>query len=245
MCSVTLAKRITDDLSARGTPARAVAEKAYLKSDLKHLGVSVPQIRTIVRTAVKAKPALSHAELLEAVEALWKRRVHESRMAAMELLAAKRALLVAGDLGTAERLIREAKTWALVDPLAAVVVGDLVERFPKLTRTLDRWSTDDDFWIRRAAMLSLLGPLRKGAGDFARFAGYADAMLDEREFFIRKAIGWILREASRKQPKLVFDWLAPRASRASGVTIREAVKYLSAAQRRKLAASRPTRSRRH
>jgi len=67
-------------------------------------------------------------------------------------------------------------------------------------------------------------------------------MLDEREFFIRKAIGWILRGTSRKQPKLVFDWLAPRASRASGVTMREAVKYLSAAQQRKLAASRPTRS---
>src|SRR5882724_3909572 len=130
MSSVTLAKRIRDDLSARGTPARAVAEKAYLKSDLKHLGVSVPQIRAIVRAAVKAEPVVSRTGLIEAVEALWKRRVHESRMAAMELLSAKRELLVADDLVTLEQLIRKAKTWALIDPLSTIVAGDLVERFP-------------------------------------------------------------------------------------------------------------------
>jgi 3-methyladenine DNA glycosylase AlkD len=56
-------------------------------------------------------------------------------------------------------------------------------------------------------------------------------MLDEREFFIRKAIGWVLRDTARKRPDLVYEWLLPRAARASGVTIREAVKPLSEAQR--------------
>ena len=56
-------------------------------------------------------------------------------------------------------------------------------------------------------------------------------MLAEREFFIRKAIGWVLRETSKKQPDRVYAWLEPRAGRASGVTVREAVKYLSDAQR--------------
>ena len=138
-------------------------------------------------------------------------------------------------------MIRGANTWAFVDPLATVVAGGLVEQFPALTRSLDRWSRDDDFWIRRAAMLALLVPMRRGAGDFARFARYADAMLDEKEFFIRKAIGWVLREVARKRPALVFDWLAPRAPRASGVTMREAVKYLSAAQRAKLVSKRSKR----
>lgn len=61
-------------------------------------------------------------------------------------------------------------------------------------------------------------------------------MLDEREFFVRKAIGWVLRDTSRKRPDLVFEWLLPRAARASGVTRREAVKYLSAEQRDAIAA---------
>ena len=90
------------------------------------------------------------------------------------------------DIELVERLIRESKTWALVDTLAVSVTGGLIERDPSLCDVLDRWSTDDDFWIRRASMLALLGPLRRGEGDFERFARYADAMLEEKEFFIRK-----------------------------------------------------------
>jgi 3-methyladenine DNA glycosylase AlkD len=62
-------------------------------------------------------------------------------------------------------------------------------------------------------------------------------MLEEREFFIRKAIGWVLRETGKSQPDIVYAWLLPRATRASGVTVREAVKYLSAARRRELLTS--------
>jgi 3-methyladenine DNA glycosylase AlkD len=67
-----------------------------------------------------------------------------------------------------------------------------------------------------------------------RFGRYADAMLDEREFFIRKAIGWVLRETGKIRPDEVFAWLLPRAARASGVTIREAVKYLTPEHREAL-----------
>ena len=91
---------------------------------------------------------------------------------------------------------------------------------------LDRWAADGDFWIRRSAMLALLRDLRAGKGDPERFFRYADAMLEEREFFIRKAIGWILREMGKKRPELVEAWLAPRAHRASGLTLREARKSL-------------------
>jgi 3-methyladenine DNA glycosylase AlkD len=133
---------------------------------------------------------------------------------------------------------RESRTWALVDGLSVSVMGALVERHPELAPVLDRWAVDDDFWLRRAALLALLVPLRQGRGDFDRFGRYADAMLDEREFFIRKAIGWVLRETARKRPDLVYDWLLPRAVRASGVTIREAIKPLSAVQRGAIARGR-------
>lgn len=83
-------------------------------------------------------------------------------------------------------------------------------------------------------MLALLPPLRRGAGDFRRFARYADAALDEPEFFLRKPIGWVLRETAKRRPDLVYEWLSPRIARVSGVTLREAVRYLSAAQRDEL-----------
>ena len=70
-----------------------------------------------------------------------------------------------------------------------------------------------------------------------RFLARADRMLEEKEFFIRKAIGWVLREAGKKRPDEVAAWLAPRTDRASGVTMREAVKYLTPADADRLMAA--------
>jgi 3-methyladenine DNA glycosylase AlkD len=98
---------------------------------------------------------------------------------------------------------------------------------------MDRWATDDDFWIRRSSLLAELRSIRAGAG-LDRFLARADRMLEEREFFIRKAIGWVLREAGRRRPDEVASWLAPRTHRSSGVTMREAVKRLPAADAERL-----------
>jgi 3-methyladenine DNA glycosylase AlkD len=75
-------------------------------------------------------------------------------------------------------------------------------------------------------MLALLVPLRRDLDQWARFCRYADQMLDEREFFIRKAIGWVLREVSKSHPEEVRAFVTPRLERMSGVTRREALKYL-------------------
>ena len=129
-------------------------------------------------------------------------------------------------------MLREARTWALVDNLAGDVVARLVVRDPvdaTLMTALERWATDDDFWLRRSALLSQLARVsRAGAGpaDFAPFARWADTMLAEKEFFVRKAIGWVLRETSKRHPDRVVDYVRPRAARMSGVTFREAVRRL-------------------
>jgi 3-methyladenine DNA glycosylase AlkD len=214
-----------------GTPERAVGAKAYLKSDLEFTGASVPAIRAAITSWRKARPALAHDELTAITRALWAAPLFECRLAGVLLLDGYVRLLGAGDIGLLEELLRASRTWALVDSLAIDVVGELTERCPELTGTLDRWAADDDFWLRRSSLLALLRPLRRGEGDFGRFGGYADQMLEEKEFFIRKAIGWVLRETAKRRPGLVADWLAPRVHRASGVTVREAVKPLPASLR--------------
>lgn len=189
-------------------------------------------------TAVKRQNrALDRRALVALVRLLWRQPVFERRMMAVLLLGAFQPLLIPADIALLERLIRESNTWAFVDELAIAITGPLVERFPELLRVLDRWAKDKDFWLRRSAMLALLRPLRRGDGDFRRFARYADRMLEEREFFIRKSIGWVLRETGKPQPDSVYAWLLPRAARASGVTVREAVKYLSSAQRAEVLAA--------
>ncbi len=231
-----LAEQIEADLRAVGTPARAAQEKRYLKSDLDHVGATVPAMRKVVVAVRRAHPGLKREEILALARALWKKPIHERRAAAVELLEQFKKELRPEDIDLVETFLRAARGWALVDNLAASVAGDLVERFPaKLAPVLDRWAKDEDFWLRRSALLALLPPLRRGEGDFNRFCRYADAMLEEKEFFIRKAIGWVLRETAKKTPQRVVDWLLPRATRASGLTVREASKHLPAVDKNRIA----------
>jgi 3-methyladenine DNA glycosylase AlkD len=219
-------------------PGRAEASKAYLKIDLEFTGASVPQIRSAVVAWRRSNLDLDRRHLVAVAETLWARPVFECKMAAVLMLTDRRGLLAAADLGLIEQMLRESGTWALVDGLAADVAGSLAARFPELGQSLDRWAKDPDFWIRRSALLALLVPLRRGEpAEFERFARYADQMLAEREYFIRKAIGWVLRETAKKNPDLVTAWLTPRAHLTSGVTMREAVKYLPAADRDALLAA--------
>jgi 3-methyladenine DNA glycosylase AlkD len=217
------ADEIERKLRRLGTSERAVAEKKYLKSDLEFGGARLAQIRAQPKEVGKD---LSRRDVLALVRALWAKPVFERRMAAVCLLELRGDVLEARDLALIERFIRASNTWAFVDDLAGDVAGDLALRFPEARPILDEWARDDDFWVRRSALLALLKPLKKGS-DFEQFASYAEPMLEEREFFIRKAIGWVLRETGKVRPQEVYDWLAPRTHRASGVTVREAVKYLS------------------
>lgn len=220
----SLVDAIEARLRALGTEKRAVGEKQYLRSDLEFTGTMVSDIRATVRDLA---PRMAHDELVSNVTSLWDRPIHEMRTAAIFILARDALELSADDLPLLERMARESRTWALLDYLAVDLLGTIVESDPGSLRTeMDRWSVDGDFWIRRASLLAELRPIRHGA-PMDRFLTRADRMLDEREFFIRKAIGWVLREAGRKRPDEVEAWVAPRTHRASGVTMREAVKKLA------------------
>jgi 3-methyladenine DNA glycosylase AlkD len=218
-----LARGIEAQLRRNGSPERAAGEKRYLKSDLRFLGATLADIRRVARKT-SADPELDRDGALHLVEELWSKPVFERRMAAVLILELHAGDLRVEDLRLIERLIRESRTWALVDVLSGDVVGEMALRL-HIRRTLDRWSRDDDFWVRRSSLLAELKPLKNGR-PFQPFARRADAMLEETEFFIRKAIGWVLRETSKRRPDDVFQWIAPRTHRASGVTMREAVKYL-------------------
>lgn len=220
---------------ARADPARAQKEKAYLKSALHFHGLTLPTLHRIER---EIEDLVEEGQLRAVVQRLWAEPVHEPRVVAVELLERRARELGPDDLVWIEALLRDCHTWAYVDALAANVVGSIVQRHPEATEVLDRWIQDPDFWIRRSAMLALLIPLRQGRGDPARFFRYAGACLDEKEFFIRKAIGWVLRDMGRKRPELVAAFVATNASRMSGLTFREAIRSQEPAVQAELRARR-------
>jgi 3-methyladenine DNA glycosylase AlkD len=232
--------RIVAELRTLGGPERAEGEKRYLKSDFTHFGVPLPAIRKVAVSAVRGRSA--REDVLALAAALWSvtedgRPLHDARMASIEVLVRRVEVLERGDVAVAERMIRDSVSWAYVDNLAEKVVGALVGRFPGSEEVLDRWVTDPYPWIRRTSLLALLPGIRSGAPDLERVSRYGDALIDENGFFIRKALGWILRELSKRDPSWVRDWVAPRNARMSGVTIREAVRHLPAEDATRLMAA--------
>jgi 3-methyladenine DNA glycosylase AlkD len=223
------AHEISAELKQLGSPARATSERAYLKSDLEFYGTSVPNMRTVVKRFLRANPGLTHDQLIDMVMALWTPTgavaIHERRAAAVLLLDERPRLLSIDDVATIEQLIRESKTWAYVDTLAGHVAARLAATDPAMLAVLDRWVIDDDFWIRRSAVLAL-GELLRDGRELNRFFRYADTLLPEKEFFIRKVLGWVARETGRRYPDDVSAWLRRNQAGMNGVTIREAVKYL-------------------
>lgn len=231
-----VASEVHAALEAAADPERAEREAAYLKSALEHLGVRVPVIRSQTRRAMREAGVSDRADVIALAEALWASPVHERRMAAVEVLRYRVRALDVRDLALVERMLCESGTWALVDAIAIEVAGPIAAADPDAGGVLDHWAGHDDFWVRRSALLALLVPLRSGAGDWQRFSRYADSMLHEREFFIRKAIGWVLRETAKQRPELVETWIRDRAGQVPVLAVREATKRMPAGVRAPLVA---------
>ena len=149
-----LARVIESELERTGSPERASGEQRYLKSDLHFLGATLADIRRVARTGARG---LDRESAVGLVEELWSVPTFERRMAAALILALHADELRSADLSLIERLIRESRTWALVDVLSGDVVGEMGLRL-RIRRTLDRWARDDDFWVRRSSLLAGLTP---------------------------------------------------------------------------------------
>jgi 3-methyladenine DNA glycosylase AlkD len=230
---------VTEALRPLGTPERAAGSKEYLKSDLEFFGVTVPDMRRVVTSALRGYPDLDGEAVLDWAVALWREPVFERRIAAVELLQQAAARLSGEHLATVEELIRGSFTWALVDGLACNVAGAIALRDPGASwRRIDTWACDGNFWVRRSALLTLLPGIRCGKPDLTRFTRYAESMLAEKEFFIRKAIGWVLREIARRDPEFTVEWTENHIFEMSGVTFREAVRRLPVSEAERLTSLR-------
>ena len=236
--TATPADEITAELRAAGQPERAVTEKAYLKSDLDFFGVGVPAARAIVRAWCRSHPDLSHDELTAVAASLWVRPDYECRMAAQMLLIQNPALLGPADIPQLEQILRQARTWALVDGLTCDLMGPLVERYPELTGVLDRWAADpiSGFAARpcsRSCCRCAGGPVTSSGSP----ATPTRCWTNGNSSSARPSAGSCARRPSSAPP-----WSPPGWSRAitrlSGVTLREAVKPLPEPTRAALLALR-------
>jgi len=230
-----LVEELEYELRTCGDAERAAGAKAYLKSDLEFIGVAARPLRAVARAFLADHPGIDRRQLIDLVQTLWQRPVFELKAVAVALLERRNRDLLIDDLEVVEDLLRRSHTWALVDWLCTKVAAPLVEIDPSAAMAiLEKWSGDEDLWLRRASMLAQLPALRAGGGDFGLFASFASRMVGEKEFFVRKAIGWVLRDVSKKRPDLSYAFLSTHIHELSGLTLREGSKYLPAEQREEL-----------
>ncbi|WP_115788714.1 DNA alkylation repair protein [Arthrobacter silvisoli] len=218
---------IRASLKAAGDPERARSVQAYMKSEMPSLGVPVPEVRRIVKAAAKASPFTSGAELRDTVLRLWREAgAREERYAAIDLTAAR---LVATDLQMVpvyEEFIRSGAWWDLVDGVSPRIRELLLAHPDGMAELMLRWAADGDMWVRRAAITSQVGA--KARTNRTLLAAVILPNLADREFFIRKAIGWALREYSKSDPEWVAGFVAEHKERLSTLSYREAVRRLPA-----------------
>lgn len=224
-----LAENIRRALHANADPARAAGAQAYMKSAMPFLGVPVPKVRSLVRALAREVTFDDAQAFRDAVLALWTPATYrEERYAALALCATKAAApwQDLDALPMYEAMIVEGAWWDYVDEIAAHRLGELLRRFPKpLRATMRRWSRDANLWKRRSAILCQLQ--HKAATDFVFLEACIEPSLDSKEFFLRKAIGWALRQHARVDPAAVKRYVRANEARLSTLSRREALKHLA------------------
>lgn len=219
--------RAQEMLRRLADPAAAGPMAAYMKTRMPFYGVKKPQRNQVVR-ALEKEFEIDDVETYRRVVArLWTLPHREEKYLAIQLAQTFPRLVGIGSIDLYERLIREGAWWDLVDDVAIRLVGRVwLENRDEVAPRMDRWIEDDDLWIRRAAIIAQIR--HKANTDHRRLFSYCRRRAFEKEFFIRKAIGWALREYSKTDPRRVSRFLNQNRDRLSGLSYREGAKVLAA-----------------
>lgn len=207
-------------MEAAADPQRAVGMRAYMRDQFPFLGVSSPQLKVCVRAALTGP--LSQEELRDVALELWELPEREYQHAACALL---RRFVNGCDpsfVDTTRHLIVTKSWWDTVDTLASHTVGPLVRRHPSLVAVMDKWIDEDNIWLARTVLLHQLG--YKDQADTERLFRYCLRRADHPDFFMRKAIGWALRQYAWTDPEAVRAFVKANEGTLSPLSKREALK---------------------
>lgn len=217
-------QRLDQAYTAAADPERAAFQRAYMRDQFPYHGIPMPALRVIWRGVLAGLERPTEADLREAALACWGRAEREYAYFGCFWLRRHAAVATPELMPTLRTLITTKSWWDTVDTLASDTVGPLVRRYPTLVSTMDKWLVDENLWLARTAILHQLAA--KQSTDPDRLFRYCLARADHPDFFIRKAIGWALRQYARTDPDAVRAFLRANGSRLAPLSVREASKHL-------------------
>jgi 3-methyladenine DNA glycosylase AlkD len=217
-------------LAAAGDPGRAAAQQTYMKSSMPYRGLTSPELKTLLRP-ILGDPAYRISERGDwdrAVRELWDGATHREERYAATALTGHRAYRAWQDPDAVplyRHLVVTGAWWDHVDEVASHRIGPiLLSHSDILTPIVREWASADDLWLRRTAIISQL--TFKEHTDLVLLREAIEPNLADTSFWIRKAIGWALRQHARTDPDWVRAVVAEYGDRLSGLSRREALKHL-------------------
>ena len=216
---------ITDLFAAQSNAERAEPMSKYMRYKFPFLGIPKAEREILFKQLIATHGLPASEEMLEdVVMDLWDLPEREYHYTALALLDKTAKTAPAGRIRLLAHLITDRSWWDTVDWLATRLVGSLLKQYPTLIETHpDDWMQSGNFWLHRVALIFQLN--YRAQTDEARLYRYIEQLADEKEFFIRKAIGWSLREYAKTNPDSVRQFLQTHT--LSPLSRREASKHLN------------------
>jgi 3-methyladenine DNA glycosylase AlkD len=239
---MSVLQALRERLAAAGDPSRAAGQQRYMKSALPYHGVTNPEVRAICKAVFATYPFDDPDRWRDDVARIWHSATHrEERYTALDLAGQRAARPLQGLPRTArgavgspvlaraaltlyEELVVTGAWWDLVDDIATHRIGALLEYHPFVADEMRAWSRSDDVWKRRSAILCQIG--RRAETDTTLLLELIEPALNDPSFWLRKAIGWALRQAARLDPDWVRETVERLGPRLSPLSRREAMKHL-------------------
>jgi 3-methyladenine DNA glycosylase AlkD len=214
---------IREAMSSNANFAKAIGMKKYMKELFSFYGIGSPQRRQLLKVLIVTHGKPDPKEVRKLAELLWAEEEREMQYAAMDLLGIIKKQLEPNDLQLIEKLITTKSWWDTVDLLASHLAGTWLLKFPEnKLEILENWFASENMWLQRTVLIHQL--LYKTNTNESILFDYINRLKDSKEFFIRKAIGWALRQHARTAPQSVR--LFVETTSLSSLSVREATKHL-------------------
>ena len=222
--SESMLKEIRREISDRSDPENADNMKRYFREPIETYGLSAPDVKEIAkRHYTPLKGDLQTA--IEVADSLIKSRNLDEASVGIRLMQRMARNLDTGHFELLDGWVDHLTNWANTDGFSTWVISPIVKRDPSLVESLIGWTSSGNRWRRRAAAVSLV-PIARGGEMLEEAFTIADRLMEDDDDMVQKGVGWLLKEASKKNPEKVRGYLLNWRDRTSALVLRYASEKL-------------------
>lgn len=219
-------RRIIEALEKKQAPTDPWVAERYIGTRLRSLGIRAPEIHAMAREFSASHRNAELEEVHTVADELWHSGIFEARSLAASILMRFRRRLDKNSFELISGWYDDVDNWANCDAVSVFVLAEFMFRDDDITLRVSEWVKSPNPWKRRGAVTSTIPANRKGMSDAETVLGMVRSLLDDDEYFVKKSLGWVLRELGKSRPEIVASFLTEHGNRLSKEQLRKAVKYI-------------------